>query len=242
LNTNRETVPRDPARVREMFGKISRPYDCINRLCSLGIDRYWRRQLIVSVGRCRTGPVLDLATGSGDVALLLQRAGYDVTGLDFCAPMLALARQKGVKKLLQGDAMHMPFPDQSFAAVTVAFGFRNFADYTLALREIWRVLQPGSALHILEFSSPAKWLAGPYRCYLGKIMPLLAGIISRQPGAYDYLASTVARFPDADGLAALLAAAGYTNIAWQKHTFGIVAIHRGQKPVSGCCQTHKTAS
>jgi demethylmenaquinone methyltransferase/2-methoxy-6-polyprenyl-1,4-benzoquinol methylase len=229
MSANSDAAPRDPARVREMFGKISGPYDCINRLFSLGLDRYWRRRLITGVARPRPSRVLDLATGSGDVALLLQRRGYEVTGLDFCAPMLELARKKGVKHVVQGDAMDLPFADHSFDAVTVAFGFRNFAGYEPALKEMLRVLKPGGTLHILEFSSPAKWFSVPYYFYLGKVMPLLAGWISRHPRAYGYLADTVEKFPDADGLAALLVAAGCENVAWRKHTFGIVAIHRGGK-------------
>lgn len=220
---------RDPAKVQEMFGKISKPYDCINRLFSLGVDIYWRKRLMVGVAKQQPTRVLDLATGSGDVALMLQQRGYDVTGMDFCAPMLELARRKGVKNLVQGDAMNMPFADNSFDAITVAFGFRNFANYELALKEILRVLKPGGALHILEFSNPSPWLAGLYYFYLARVMPLMAGIISRNPQAYSYLANSVEKFPDAENLAWLLAAAGYENVSWEKHTFGIVAIHHGGK-------------
>ena len=229
MNANSETTPRDPAKVQEMFGKISKPYDCINRLFSLGIDVYWRKQLIISATKNKPDKVLDLATGSGDVALLLQKQGCDVIGMDFCAPMLELAKKKGVKNLLQGDALNMPFPDNSFDSITIAFGFRNFANYELALKEILRVLKPGGSLHILEFSNPAKWFAGFYYFYLGKVMPLMAGFISRNPKAYGYLANSVEKFPDTDSFAWLLAANGYEKVAWQKRTFGIVAIHCGSK-------------
>ncbi|MDR1191522.1 MAG: ubiquinone/menaquinone biosynthesis methyltransferase [Verrucomicrobiales bacterium] len=216
---------RDPAQVRAMFARIARPYDLVNGLCSLGIDRYWRRRLVAGVSGRK---VLDLATGSGKVALLLQRRGHAVTGMDFCAPMLELARKKGVRHLRQGDALAMPFADGEFDAVTIAFGFRNFADHERALREIRRVLKPGGALHILEFSNPAPWLAGFYYFYLSRVMPWLAGLISRNPQAYDYLANTVERFPAAADLAARLSAAGVREVTWRKYTFGIVAIHRGE--------------
>ncbi|MDR0534382.1 MAG: bifunctional demethylmenaquinone methyltransferase/2-methoxy-6-polyprenyl-1,4-benzoquinol methylase UbiE [Verrucomicrobiales bacterium] len=229
MNANSETTPRDPAKVQEMFGKISKPYDCINRLFSLGIDVYWRKQLAVSVAQNQPKSVLDLATGSGDVALLLQKQGYDVTGMDFCAPMLELAKKKGVKKLLQGDAMNMPFPDNSFDAITIAFGFRNFVNYELALKEIRRVLKPGGMVHILEFSNPSRWFCGLYYFYLSKVMPFMAGLISRNPKAYSYLANSVEKFPDAESLSWLLAVTGYEKVSWQKYTFGIVAIHHGSK-------------
>ena len=212
-----------------MFGQISGPYDLINRLFSLGIDVWWRHCLVAEVKRGKPALVLDLATGSGDVALMLERAGLNCVGIDFCLPMLEQARNKGFQQLAAGDALKMPFADATFDAVTIAFGFRNFADYNAGLLEILRVLKPGGRLLILEFTDPAASFRSLYYFYLTHIMPVLAGWISRNSQAYDYLARTVQRFPAAQAVGALLKGAGFKDVGWRKYTFGIVAIHSAEK-------------
>ncbi len=227
--TNPPDSPRDPGRVREMFGKISGPYDCINRLFSCWIDLWWRHCLVSDVRRTRPDLVLDLATGSGDVALLLERKGMKTVGLDFCLPMLEQSRRKGFSRLAAGDALKMPFSENTFDAVTIAFGFRNFADYPGGLREIRRVLKPGGRLFILEFTDPAAWFRPVYYFYLSRIMPVLAGWISRNGAAYNYLASSVQKFPTARTLGIQMESEGYQDVGWRKLAPGIVAVHSAAK-------------
>jgi len=212
-----------------MFAQISSPYDGINRLFSLGIDVWWRRRLVRRVLQQNPQRVLDLATGSGDVALLLGKCGVEVCGLDFCLPMLQQAREKGCCGLAQGDGLQMPYADATFDALTVAFGFRNFSDYDRGLSEIKRVLKPGGWLYILEFTDPARWFRPLYYFYLCRVMPVLAGWISRHAPAYHYLAGTITRFPTAEDLAAQMQRHGLTEVAWDKLSCGIVAIHRARK-------------
>lgn len=218
-----------------MFGRIAGPYDFLNRFFSLGIDLWWRHCLVSAVIKqseihnLKSTMVLDLATGSGDVARMLIQKGLKVVGSDFCLPMLDQARKKGVPVLVAGDALHLPFADNSFAAATVAFGLRNFGDRPAAMKEILRTLQPGASLHILEFTRPQKWFCGFYFFYLKHIMPRMASIFCRDPQAYAYLASTVEHFPRVEHIAGELQKSGFDDIRWKTLTFGIVAIHSGTK-------------
>jgi demethylmenaquinone methyltransferase/2-methoxy-6-polyprenyl-1,4-benzoquinol methylase len=224
--------------VRSMFGRIAEPYDFLNRFFSLGIDLWWRHRLVSSVlrsmttGNTQSETILDLATGSGDVAGMLLKKGMKVVGSDFCLPMLDQAQKKGIPILVAGDALQLPFADSSFTVATVAFGLRNFGDRPAAMKEVLRVLKPGGSFHILEFTRPQEWFCGFYFFYLKHIMPRLASVFCRDPQAYTYLARTVENFPRVEDIEKELTQSGFKKVSWQQLTLGIVAIHTGSKNIS----------
>ncbi|HWA08404.1 MAG TPA: bifunctional demethylmenaquinone methyltransferase/2-methoxy-6-polyprenyl-1,4-benzoquinol methylase UbiE [Opitutaceae bacterium] len=230
----------DPAAINAMFGRVARRYDLANRVLSGGVDRWWRRRLVAAVRRTAPRSVLDLATGSGDVAFALSRGlGPDVaiTGADFCEPMLEQARAKqradGARyaaiNFVQGDGLALPFPDETFGAVTISFGLRNMADRARALAEMRRVLRRGGHLYVLEFSQPDRWLRPLYYWYLEKLSPKLAGLLTGEPSAYEYLCDSIEQFPDRAALAAELTKAGFGAVTARGLTFGIVALHEAAK-------------
>lgn len=220
---------RRPEGVQALFGQIAGCYDLFNHVFSLGLDYTWRRRLVRCVERhvprVAGSRVLDLATGSGDVALALQKQGWSVVGADFCAPLLRKAEAKGVKELVEADAHQLPFETASFDAVTIAFGFRNFQDRGRALGEICRVLKPGGWLFILEFSQPHSWFRPFYRFHTRHLMPGLAGLFQRRGSAYRYLNDTIEAFPDAQPLAEQIRARPFSEVSWKKFCFGSVALH-----------------
>jgi demethylmenaquinone methyltransferase / 2-methoxy-6-polyprenyl-1,4-benzoquinol methylase len=227
----------DPAAVNSMFGRIARRYDFANFVLSGGMDTWWRRQLVAAVRRSKPRDILDLATGSGDVAFALSRglpAPASITGMDFCQPMLdeaeakklaAGARQYQNVRFAQGDGLSLPLPDASFDAVTIAFGLRNLADRARGLREMHRVLRPGGRLFVLEFSQPQRWFRPCYFFYLRKILPLVAGIVTGDRAAYFYLNDTIGQFPDRAAISDEIRAAGFSRVSSCGMTFGIVALH-----------------
>lgn len=237
----------EAADVKNLFGRIARRYDLANHALSGGIDLYWRARLVAAVRRSvrRFQPVriLDLATGSGDVALALSRRlgpEVEIVGMDFCAPMLEEAELKKAaahparhaKVTFElGDGLALPLPDASFEAVTIAFGFRNMADRARCLSEMRRVLRPGGTLHILEFSQPAAWFRPLYYWHLNRFCPWLAGLLTGERFAYDYLSDSIARFPDREGLSSEIRAAGFEAIQAQPLTLGIVALHQAARPM-----------
>jgi demethylmenaquinone methyltransferase/2-methoxy-6-polyprenyl-1,4-benzoquinol methylase len=222
-----------------MFAGIAGRYDVANHLLSGGIDFHWRRALTRRVRRAAPKEVLDLATGSGDVAFKLRdRLGTDVpvTGLDFCEPMLDEARAKRAAKpayadigFAFGDCMKLPLPDASADAVTISFGLRNFEDRQRGLKEILRVLRPGGRLFVLEFSQPGRWFRPIYYAYLKYILPGVAAIATGDKSAYDYLAGTIENFPTKEALAEQLKLAGFETVEATGLTFSIVAIHEARK-------------
>jgi demethylmenaquinone methyltransferase/2-methoxy-6-polyprenyl-1,4-benzoquinol methylase len=226
----------DPAAVNTMFARIARRYDLANRLLSGGADRGWRRRLVAAAGRAGPRIVLDLATGSGDVALALGRAlpaGAEIIGMDFCRPMLAEAEAKQQRaggpahvSFRLGDGLALPLADASVDAVTIAFGLRNMADRGRALREMRRVLRPPHGrLFVLEFSQPAPWFQPAYFFSLRRVLPHLAGLITGDRGAYDYLGDTIGEFPDREALSRELRGAGFSAVSATAMTFGVVALH-----------------
>lgn len=230
----------DPVQVNNMFGRIARRYDRANRLLSVGVDVGWRKCLVKNVLRCAPHKVLDLATGSGDVALALGRAlpaGVSVTGMDFCVPMLAEAevkrsRAEGLRAEVvfrEGDALALPLADSCMDVVTLAFGFRNFADRARGLSEIHRVLRPGGQLMILEFSQPQAWFRPFYYFYLRNILPWVAARVTGDRSAYDYLCGSVSEFPDHQALSAEILRAHFQKVEVIRMTFGIVALHVATK-------------
>ncbi|MDX6766984.1 MAG: ubiquinone/menaquinone biosynthesis methyltransferase [Candidatus Methylacidiphilales bacterium] len=216
-----------------MFARISAPYDRLNHLFSGGVDYWWRFLLVRSLPKSefnhQKSEILDLACGTGDVTLALQQAGFDAVGGDFCEPMLERARAKGVKKTVVADALALPFPDASFYAVTLAFGYRNFEDRERALREIHRVLKPGGTVHILEFSQPFRWFRPFYYFYLRHLLPRAAKILCRDRAAYEYLSSSISAFPDVEEIGRELERAGFGEVHWSRPTLGIVALHRASR-------------
>ncbi|WP_456411157.1 bifunctional demethylmenaquinone methyltransferase/2-methoxy-6-polyprenyl-1,4-benzoquinol methylase UbiE [Oceanithermus sp.] len=224
--------------VREMFGEIAPRYDLLNRLLSGGVDQRWRRLAVRMATEKAPRRILDVATGTGDVALLLKRARpeAEVVGGDFTPQMLELARAKAARagmdvRFVEADALALPFADASFDAITVAFGFRNFADYERGLAEFQRVLAPGGRAVILEFPPPPRGLLGQaYRFYFNGVLPWIGGVISGRPEAYRYLPSSVERFPEPERLAEMMRAAGFAEVRWRLLTGGIAAVHVGDKP------------
>lgn len=239
MRTDLETAVSEqaqPDRIREMFDRIAAGYDRQNTLFSLDRDRAWRRRA-ARLATLRPGDfAVDLCTGTGKLAAELlpyvRPAGH-VIGLDFSPRMLELARRRvlGVEFRL-GDVMAMPFADGSIDAVTIAFGLRNLVDREGGLRQMRRVLKPGGRLVILEFPTPPRGLASlPYRLYLRRVMPVVAGWLGEDRQAYEYLAETVQAFPSPPELARLMEQAGFNEVQVQRMTGGIVALHRGVRPV-----------
>lgn len=226
-------VERDPAAVREMFGRVARRYDLANHLLSGGVDFIWRRRVAKIVERWRPERILDLATGTGDLALALARRLSDaqITAADFSPEMLELARRKGVRETVLADALELPFETASFDCVTIAFGLRNTSDWGLALREMSRVLGVNGHLLVLDFSLPAGWLRPAYRCYLHYCLPLLAALVTGQKEAYDYLGGSIEEFPSGEGMIRLIEQNGFVSAAAQQLTGGIATIYTAQKLV-----------
>lgn len=225
--------------VNQMFAGIAGRYDVANHLLSGGIDFYWRRVLTRRVLQSAPREVVDLATGSGDVAFKLRDrlgTGVPVTGLDFCEPMLDQARAKQQQKprytdlkFAFGDCMKLPLEDGSVDAVTISFGVRNFEDRQRGLKEILRVLRPGGRLFVLEFSQPDRWFRPFYYFYLKCILPWVAALATGDKSAYDYLAGTIENFPTKAALADQLKLAGFATVQATGLTFSIVAIHAAGK-------------
>jgi len=231
----------DPVAVNSMFGRIARRYDLANHLLSGGLDVWWRRCLVAAVRRTQPREVLDLATGSGDVAFALARglpADVAITGMDFCQPMLDEAESKKTAAadpcyarivFRPGDGLALPLPDASVDAVTISFGLRNLADRPRGLREMHRVLRPGGHLFVLEFSQPHAWFRPLYYFYLRRILPRIAGWVTGDRAAYVYLNETIEQFPDRAALAAEIRAAGFSDVRASGFTLCTVAMHRAKK-------------
>ena len=222
-----QTVDRDPEAVRVMFARVARRYDLANHLLSGGLDFWWRHRASEIVRQWQPERVLDLATGSGDLALTIARKLPEtkITGADFSPEMLALAREKGLTDTIVADALALPFADASFDVVTVAFGLRNMADWGAALAEMARVLTPGGHVLVLDFSLPRGGWRPLYRAYLHHCLPWLAGAITGQKASYDYLGNSIERFPGGQEMCALLEASGFHNAQAQPLSRGIVTIY-----------------
>ena len=221
-----------PAYVREMFGSIARRYDLANHVLSCGIDFYWRARAADIVASWQPGKIADLATGTGDLALALQKRlpNADVTGVDFLHEMLELAHYKGVRRVVLADAMRLPFADGSFDCVTIAFGLRNLENYSTGLAEICRILNTNGHLLVLEFSLPTMpVLRAAYRFYLHRCLPLLGSCLTQQKSAYDYLGESIERFPSGNAMCELMRANGYDSPSFKCLTGGIVTIYTAAK-------------
>jgi demethylmenaquinone methyltransferase/2-methoxy-6-polyprenyl-1,4-benzoquinol methylase len=225
--------------VRGMFGRIAGRYDLLNHLLSFNLDRWWRRRTITTVLRAKPGPrarILDLCCGTGDLLIGIERRrGAPAIGADFCHPMLvgaaAKLRRRGLRSsLVEADGLMLPLPDGSLDAITIGFGFRNFANYRRGLDEMLRVLKPGGVAAILEFSQPRNRIFGAaYGCFSTTLLPRIGGLISGSAQAYSYLPESIRKFPDAGQLAALMREAGFSRADYELMTFGAVALHLGWK-------------
>ena len=216
--------------VQRLFGAIARRYDLANHLLSGGLDFLWRRRAAKIVRSWAPKAILDLATGSGDLALALAKAcpEAEITGADFCLPMLQEAQRKGVKNLVQADGLNMPFADASFDALTIAFGLRNMESWPAGLAEMARVLRPGGHLLVLDFSVPPQPFRGLYRFYLHHILPHLATLLTGEKAAYEYLGDSIETFPQGDAMCALLKDAGFHDTRCLPLSGGIVSLYTGQ--------------
>ncbi|MFN0279536.1 MAG: bifunctional demethylmenaquinone methyltransferase/2-methoxy-6-polyprenyl-1,4-benzoquinol methylase UbiE [Pyrinomonadaceae bacterium] len=223
--------------VREMFGGIAGRYDLLNHILSLNIDKRWRRLVadeLREILNDANATVLDVACGTGDLSLELNRnAKAQIVGTDFCRPMLSVAKEKTVATnaripYLEADAMTLPFADEAFDAVTIAFGLRNLPNYENGLRELNRVLKPSGTLAVLECSHPPLPVFRQiYGFYFNKVLPRIGGLVSGSGAAYRYLPNSVSTFPEQQALVALMEQTGFTSVKYQNLTGGIAAIHIG---------------
>jgi demethylmenaquinone methyltransferase/2-methoxy-6-polyprenyl-1,4-benzoquinol methylase len=215
-----------------MFGRIAPSYDLANHLLSGGIDFWWRHQAAQIAAGWQPSRLLDLATGSGDLALAIQRKSptTEITAADVSREMLAVAREKGVKNTVVADALDLPFNDNCFDAVTVAFGLRNMADWDAAVSEMARVLTIDGNLLVLDFSLPAGLLGGIYRTYLHRCLPALAGLVTGERDAYSYLGASIENFPSGTGMINLLERHGFVAAKARALTGGVASIYLARKP------------
>ena len=232
MNQEEGNRGQDATFVRGAFGKIAPRYVLTNHVLSLGIDVLWRHTTARAVAKLQPQTVLDLATGSGDLAAEIQRRcpQAQVLGADFSAPMLQEARRRGLKNLIVADAMALPVANDSFDVVTVAFGLRNTASWSDALREMVRVLRPGGTLFVLDFSLPT---FGPLRrahlFYLRRIMPWIAGKLTGERQAYEYLCGTIEKFPAGESMCAIMRENGFASAKARPLSFGIASLYMAIK-------------
>ena len=235
-------VDKSGEKIAEMFRQVAPRYDRMNHLLSLNIDRLWRRKvtrMLPAVEDLVQRRVLDACTGTGDLAIAMRRRygdAVEVIGSDFCPAMLDLAREKdgGSIEFLEADTQKLPFPDDHFGAVTVAFGLRNVADTDAGLREMTRVLAPGGRLFVLEFSHPRAFgLRHAYGVYFRHVLPRVGqALAANDKDAYRYLHDSVDDFPDYERLSAKMDSAGLVRTGYTPLTFGVATVYTGVKPAA----------
>jgi demethylmenaquinone methyltransferase/2-methoxy-6-polyprenyl-1,4-benzoquinol methylase len=222
---------KDPDDVSKMFDGVASRYDFLNDLLSLGRSKAWRKS-VTGIIAPKTGmTILDIAAGTGSSSRPLVDKGAEVTALDFSAGMLDQGRKQHKDiKFVQGDALKLPFSENTFDVTTISFGLRNTANSNIALREALRVTKVGGKIVVAEFSHPVnKIFRRAYLNYLMKALPIIAKRISKNPAAYIYLSESIRAWPDQAGLALIMSECGWKSVAWQDLTFGIVAVHIGYK-------------
>ena len=240
------TVDKSEKRIQEMFGEISPRYDFLNHFLSGGTDFYWRWRAVRAVPPGE-GPVLDVCTGTGDLAIAYWKKAkgrVQVVGSDFTHEMLRIAQTKSPQEknpaaapltFVEADTQRLPFADDEFQVVSVAFGLRNVTDTKKGLKEMVRVLKPGGRLMVLEFSMPKnRVIGGIYRWYFKNILPKIGQLLARnRQSAYNYLPESVSEFPYGQALAEIMQSAGLEEVAWKPLTFGIASMYWGTKPGTG---------
>ncbi len=234
------SVDKRASRIRTMFAEIAPRYDFLNHLLSLGIDLRWRREAVRLAGNPTGGPILDVCCGTGDLALAFRRAhpdGMVIVAADFCRPMLVIAKEKSARRrgspiqFIEADTLHLPFPDNTFGLVSVAFGLRNVADTDRGLCEMARVCRPGGLVLVLEFTLPTMPVLGSlYRWYFHRVLPRIGQALARnRHSAYNYLPASVEEFPQGIALLRRMAAAGLRDAKAFPMTFGIATLYSGTK-------------
>lgn len=224
--------------VADMFDSISARYDLLNKLLSLGIDKGWRKKVVRILKKENVKTILDVATGTADLAIAEVKAGPEkITGIDISEGMLAKGKEKVLALSLQniiqletGDAENLKYADNTFDAVTVSFGVRNFENLRKGLKEIYRVIRPGGILVVLEFSQPEKFpFKQIYNFYFHNVLPLVGKMVSKDNRAYTYLPESVNAFPYGKNFTNILQETGFKDTKWQALTFGICSIYTGRK-------------
>ncbi len=220
--------------VRGMFGRIAGRYDLLNHLLSFNLDRRWRARTVNRVSEILARPdarALDLCCGTGDVLFSIEaRQECKAFGSDFCHPMLVEAKRKVASPLFESDALNLPLRNESLDLITIAFGFRNLANYRRGLEELLRVLKPGGTVAILEFSQPTnRPFAALYGFFSTRVLPKIGGLISGSSDAYSYLPESIRKFPTAEQLAQEMRATGFRSVEFERMTAGAVALHLGRK-------------
>ena len=242
------TVDKSGQRIRDMFGEISERYDFLNHFLSGGVDYYWRWRAVRTAPPIGAAPILDVCTGTGDLALAYWNRGggkTPVIGADFTHPMLVLALRKAARRrvpnikqelallaFLEADTQQLPFAENLFQIVSVAFGLRNISDTRQGLREMVRVCRPGGQVVVLEFSLPGnRLLRAGYLWYFRNILPRIGQLLARNRQlAYNYLPQSVAEFPQGEALTAIMRECGLVETVWKPLTFGIATLYTGVKP------------
>lgn len=224
--------------IESMFDNIAGRYDFLNHFLSFGVDLYWRKKAIATLAKDRPKLILDIATGTADLALQSMKSlnPEKIIGVDISEEMLEIGRKKIKNKdltsrieLLKADSEQLIFDDNKFDAVTVSFGVRNFQNLEKGLREMLRVLKPGGKLMILEFSQPRKFIRPFYKFYSSRVTPGIGKLIAKDKAAYSYLHESVSVFPSGGEFMAILEKVGYKNISCKPLTFGIATIYNGTK-------------
>ncbi len=238
MQCSRDITEKKPDAIRSMFSAIPVRYDFLNTVLSLDLDRRWRESAVKLSGAGPGTRVLDVCTGTGVLALAFARAGCRVAGIDFSMEMLMRFRKKlrfsGRRSagILRADALALPFADESFDVVSVAFGIRNMVDAGRGLAEMARVARPGGRVVVLEFSRPEGRLFGRvYGFYLSRILPAVGGAVSGSPFAYSYLAESIRTFPDGEAVAGMMREAGCPEVETRRFLFGAVTLYIGEKGV-----------
>jgi len=227
----RANLNKDPDDVSKMFDDVANRYDFLNDLLSLGRTKAWRRAVTSIIAPKPGMKILDIAAGTGSSSRSLVDKGAEVTALDFSQGMIEQGRKQNKNiKFVQGDALKLPFEDNSFEVTTISFGLRNTSSTEIALKEALRVTKDGGRIVVAEFSHPVNPIFKKiYLNYLMKALPVIVKKISKNPDAYIYLADSIRAWPDQAELASIMRDSGFKSVAWQDLTFGIVAVHIGYK-------------